>query len=144
MENRVIVENFYKVGVNGVHSINEGDLGWQEANRRDARSDYPETIFRYMVEIAGFNLLFYWIKDRNFYTIETELDPIEVRRISSNPEWDGVYEFQKAGSAAGPSTCSPGEVLAKYDDATLIWGELCINGVPIGKVLEQSFIVEWD
>lgn len=93
----------------------------------------------------GFNILFYWIKDENFYTIETEKDPIEVRRIALDPEWDGKCEFLKAGiDRTGPNTASAGEVLATFTDPTLIWSELKIHGIPIGQVLEESAIITWD
>ena len=33
--------------------------------------------------------MFYYLEDGQFYTIETEKTPIEVRRIFPNPNWDG-------------------------------------------------------
>lgn len=65
------------------------DLGWSDYIKRDAQSDYPETIFRYIVEVEGLNILFYWFKDKNFYSIETGKSPVEVRRLYLNPNWDG-------------------------------------------------------
>ena len=86
---KVIIEKFFNVGTNGDITLREKDLGLQQENLiLDAQSDDPETIFRYYVEIVDLNILFYWVEDRNFYTIETELDPIEVCRIYNNPNWD--------------------------------------------------------
>ena len=34
------------------------DLGWSDYIKRDAQSDYPETIFRYIVEVEGLNIFF--------------------------------------------------------------------------------------
>lgn len=140
----IIIDNFWNVGFNGDKSIAKEELGWSDTIKRDAQSDYPETIFRYIVEIVGLNILFYWLEDRNWYTIETEKDPIEVRRIYSNPNWDGKCEYLKAGLNGYPSTSSAGDVIAIFDDPTKIWNELKINNVPIGEVLENSVITDLD
>lgn len=146
MKSKVLIENFWNVGdANGDKTLREDELGWPQSLKEDAQSDYPERIFRYVIEVVGFNLVFYWIKDRNFYVIETEKTPIEVRRLSPNPRWDGECEFLKVGLLGeGASSCSAGEVLAIFHDEALIWDELKINDVPIGCVLEQSKIVTWD
>ena len=60
MSNEVLIPNFFKVGCNGDKSIRKDDLGWSDSIKRDAQSDYPETIFRYIVEIL-------WTKVRIFY-----------------------------------------------------------------------------
>ena len=145
MKREKIVENFWNVATDGDRALYDDELGWPETLMRDAQSDYPETIFRYVIEVVGFNLLFYWTADRNFYTIETENIPTEVRRIYLNPNWDGRCEFLKSRpDGDGPNTCSPGEVLASFADVTRIWDELRIDGIPIGEVLDNSAIIEWD
>lgn len=141
---KIIKEHFWNTGSNGDVSLKKSDLGWPLSLQRDAQSDYPETIFRYVIEIVGYNLLFYWTKDENFYVIETEKNPIEVRRIGINPEWDGKIELFKADSNDGPNTSSHGELLKAYDDPTSIWGDLRINGVSIGNVIDDSLIITWD
>ena len=146
MSSKVLIENFWNVGdANGDKTLREDELGWPQSLKEDAQSDYSERIFRYVIEEVGFNLVFYWIKDRNFYVIETEKTPIEVRKLYPNPQWDGKCEFLKVGLLGeGASSCSEGEVLATFEDEALIWDELKINDVPIGDVLEQSKIVTWD
>lgn len=143
--NKILIENFFNVGANGDVSLREEDLGWSKSMELDAQSDDPETIFRYVVEIVGFNILFYWTGDRNFYTIETEKDPIEVRRLYANPNWDGKKEYMKAGADGnGPSTCSKGEVIATFTEPSDIWNDLKIKGVSIGDVLKRSVILDLD
>ena len=112
--------------------------------KRDAQSDYPETIFRYIVEVEGLNILFYWFKDKNFYSIETGKSPVEVRRLYLNPNWDGKCEYLKAGIEGSPHTSSAGEILATFDNPTEIWDNLRIDNVPIGEVLENSVITDLD
>lgn len=144
MERKKLIENFWNVGVNGDRDVWEDELGWPQVLKDDAKSDYSETIFRYVVEIGGFNLLFYWLDDGRFYAIETEKTPIEVRRIFLNPKWDGKSIFSRFGTGRGPHSSSAGEVLATFDDPTMIWDNLSINDVPIGRVIERSVIIEWD
>jgi len=143
---KIIIKNFFNVGVNGDIALREKDLGLQQENLiLDAQSDNPETIFRYIVEIVGLNILFYWTEDRNFYTIETELDPIEVRRIYDNPNWNGEREYMKADrNGYGPHTHSAGEVLAIFQEVSDIWEQLKINGTSIGEVLKRSAILDLD
>jgi len=145
MNRKVIKEHFWNTGVNGDVRLTSDNLGWPDMLKEEALSDYPETIFRHCVEIVGFNLLFYWPHDENFYAIETEKDPIEIRRIALDPEWDGKCEFLKAGiNKTGPNTASAGEIIATFDNPTKIWTELKIDGVPISQVLEESAIITWD
>ena len=146
MKSKVLIEDFWNVGdANGDKTLREDELGWPQSLKEDAQSDYSERVFRYVIEEVGFNLVFSWIKDRNFYVIETEKTPVEVRKLYPNPQWDGKYEFLKVGLLGeGASSCSAGEVIATFDDEALIWDELKIDGVPIGDVLEQSKIVTWD
>ena len=145
MEKKHLVKsNFWEAGLYDDPNIYDTDLGWDDYIKKSAQTDYPQYIFRYVVEIVGNNILFYWTKDENFYTIETEKSPIEVRRISLNPNWDGKCEFTKAGTGCGPSTASTGEIIATFESPTQIWDGLKIDGVPIGKVLEQSLIIDLD
>lgn len=83
MDNNVINEHSWNTGVDGYVRLMTDHLGQPDMLNEEAQSDYPETIFRHCVEIVGFNLLFYWTHVENFYAIETEKAPIEVRRIST-------------------------------------------------------------
>ena len=144
MERRILIKNFWRSGNDGDRNLYEDDLGGSDSCRKDARSDYPEYVFRYYVEDVGLNILFYWLEDGNFYTIQTEKVPIEVRRINANPNWDGECELTKADSDIGPTTASDGEIIQTFDDPTQIWSNLLINGIPLEKVLERSVIIEMD
>ena len=90
------------------------------------------------------NILFYWMKDRQWYTIETEKDPIEVRRIYPNPNWDGICEITKSDLNGEPHTSSKGEIIATFESPIEVWGSLRINDVPIGEVLKDSVITDLD
>ena len=145
MERKVIKEHFWNTGVNGDVQLTSDNLGWPEMLKEDAKSDYSEIIFTNCLELVRFTLLFYWTRDENFYTIETEKCPIEVRRIYQDPEWDGKCEFLKAGTEkTGPNTASSGEVIATFEDPTRIWTQLQIDGIPISRIIEESVIITWD
>lgn len=146
MKSKILIENFWNVGdSNDDRTLREDELGWPQSLKADAQSDYSENVFRYVIEVVRFNLVFYWMRDRNFYVIETEKVPVEVRRLYPNPNWDGKYEFLKVGLLGeGASSCSAGEILATFDDEALIWDKLKIDNVPIGEVLEESKIITWD
>lgn len=146
MKSKVLIENFWNVGdASGDKTLREDELGWPQSLKEDAQADYSERVFRYVIEEVGLNLVFYWIIDRNFYVIETEKTPVEVRKLYPNPQWDGKCEFLKVGLLGeGASSCSAGEILATFDDEALSWDELKINGIPIGDVLERSKIITWD
>lgn len=95
------------------------------------------------MEILGLNIVFYWLKDHQWYTIETEKYPIEVRRIYPNPHWDKC-EMTKADLNGEPHTSSKGEIITTFNSPTQVWDELSINNVPIGEVLENSVITDLD
>ena len=143
---KIIKHNFWSFDFagNGDRNLYSDQIGWSDLHKADAKSDYPEYIFKYYIEDMCLNLLFYWLEDERFYTIETELNPIEVRKIYKNPKWNGMYKFEEYGALTGPDTSSPGEIIATFDSPSDLWDKLKINGVSIGKVLENSIIIELD
>lgn len=143
---KIIIPNFFRnidfYGKEGDHALRQSDLFWWKSAMSDAMSDDPETIFRYFIEEVGFNMVFYWVEDGNFYTIETEKFPIEVRRIYKDPDWDGKYVFHSA--VDGTCSCARGEVLFSFQDVTKIWDECVINGKHLSEILPNSAILEMD
>lgn len=144
MEQKVLIPNFFPLEWYGDSCLYATDLGWSETSCLDAQSDNPESVFRYMVEVVGYNVLFFWVVTREWYTIETEKLPVEVRRLYHYEQWDGKYEYRKSGINGEPYTHYPGDVLATFNSPTEIWDNLKIEGVPIGDVLGQSFIAQLD
>ena len=88
MDDEVLISNFFRVGCNGDKTIRKSDLGWGKTIIEDAQSDDPETIFRYIVEIVGLDILFYWMEDRQWYTIETE--KIQLKFVVFTPIRNGT------------------------------------------------------
>lgn len=144
MKQQILIDKFFRPEWTGDAHLYASDLGWDERMYWDAGSDEPERIFHYNVVVVGYNLLFYWVRTGEWYAIETEKRPIEVRMLYRNPSWDGEYEYFKSGVSGSPSTCEPGKILATFDSPTEIWDNLKIEDVPIGEVLAHSLIAQLD
>lgn len=137
----VLVERFFKNSE--PHEIRECDLGWQNRNAIEAHSSIDSVIFDYYVVQVGLNMLFYYIEDGQFYSIETEKEPaIEVRRLYRDPQWDGQYLIWSVKDCA--QTNSPGEILYTINCRSQIRDIVKINGKNLVEVLRRSVIVEMD
>ena len=135
----IIIPNFYRLEP---HELETSDVGWTKSDMSGATTDDPEMLFRYYIDITGFNMAFYYIDDGCFYNIFTEQLPVTVHRMRPNPNWDGKYVIDSV--IGGGSTHATGEVIYSTDDATKIWNELRIGGKSIGEVLKRSVILTLD
>ena len=115
-------------------------IGWNESDALDAASDDSEQIFRYYIEMVGYDIVFYYLDDGCFYCIITELFALLVERRYKNPDWDGKYIIDSALKST--STHDGGEVIYSTEDPAEVWDQLKINGLPIGEVLKRSVILE--
>lgn len=138
---KVLIQNFYKYG--GDHAVYESDLGWQDWAVRDVGYTESSKLFYYYIVEVGLNMLFYYVDDGWFYTIETEKEPnIEVRRIYKDPNWDGEYLTYSVED--GVMTCSDGEILYILHRREDIWDTVKINGKSLEEVLARSVIMDLD
>ena len=141
MENdEILIEYFFESTSD--HHLRKSDLFWGDTAKLDARSDNPETIFRYYIEEVGLNMSFYWMEFNELYIIRTEEYPTPVIRCSIDPNWDGVYELHKFSGWG--ATYGTGEVLCEFEDVSKIWDELTINGKHLSEILPNSVILEMD
>lgn len=136
---KIIIPNFSETEP---HDLFESELGWGDGAADDAHSDDPEAIFRYYIDIVGFNIAFYYVDDGCFYSIFTEEIPINVIRKFKDPNWDGKFIIDSVIGAV--DTYAPGDIIYSTDDASKIWNELKIGGKSIGEVLERSVIMTFD
>lgn len=132
----VVIPNFFRVEP---HELYASNIGWNESDISDARSDDPEQIFRYYIEVVGYNMSFYYLDDGCFYCIVTELFPLMVQRRYKNSDWDGKYIIDSA--IGSTSTHEGGEVIYTTEDPTRVWNELMINDMSIGEVLKRSVVL---
>lgn len=123
--------NFYGEGKH----IYEDQLGWDEDNKKEARSLVSKEIFDFFVVSMGLNLGFYYIDDDTFYGIHSERYPIEVKILPR----DRSEEF--IGWQCEVDTHDDGEIIASFDDEHDIWDNLRINRKTLEEVLERSYIM---
>ena len=111
----VIIPNFYSFEP---HELKASDLGWTKSDIFGAMTDDPEMLFRFYVDITGFNMAFYYVDDGCFYNIFTEQLPVDVHRLLPDPNWDGRYLIDSVIGKA--DTHASGEVIYSTDDASTI------------------------
>ena len=130
----IIIPNFFKFND---HALRRESLHWIKPFMEDARSDDPETIFRFFLEEMGMNLLFFWIEDENFYYIDLEEYPYILERIPVNPEWDGHYMMGKQDYLWGNMAS---EVLCSFEHVHDIWDKARIDGKTLAEILPNCWI----
>ena len=130
-ERKIVLKDFYGEG----RHIYEDQIGWDEQNRRAARSMVSKEIYDFFVTDMGLNLGFYYIDDDTFYGIHRERYPIQVKILPR----DRSEKF--VGWQCEVDTHDDGEVIASFDDEHDIWDNLRINGKTLEEVLERSYIM---
>ena len=128
---KIALKDFYGEG----RHIYEDQIGWDEQNRREARSMVSKEIYDFFVTDMGLNLGFYYIDDDTFYGIHRERYPIQVKILPR----DRSEKF--VGWQCEADTHDDGEVIASFDDENDIWDNLRINGKTLEEVLERSYIM---
>lgn len=104
-------------------------------------SENPEKVFRYNVNEVGMSILFFWTKDMNWYTLDMEKYPAELRRLRKNPNWDGKWVSENV-DCIHPDHHANGDVIMTFDDDSRIWNDLAMNGEHIGQILSESLIYD--
>ena len=136
---KILIPNFWCVGVDGDHALYESDLGWCQRDFDDAMSENPEKVFRYNVNEVGMSILFFWVKDMNWYTLDMEKYPVELRRLRKSPNWDGKWVYENV-DCTYLDHHADGDVIMTFDDDSRIWNDLVINGEHIEQILNESLI----
>lgn len=129
----VVVPDFF--GPN--HPLEAWQLGWQPENRRETKSSVSKKIFNTYVVECHFNIIFYYVKDGNFYGIHAEICPTPVFRFKKEP---GECIYDELGYQ-DTHDYKDGEILYCFNNYSEIWQVVKINGKPLEEVLEDSFIV---
>lgn len=115
--------------------VYEDELGFREVMFKEARTLVPREAFRFHVEKVGLNLTFYYPETDTFYGIHTETIPIKVKILPRHREWSDYIAWQ-----CDNDTHDDGEVIAEFNSASEIWGNLRINGKPFEVVISKSYI----
>lgn len=100
-------------------------LGWQMAEKQEARSYVSKEIFNFEVVLVGLNLAFYYPTNDTYYGLHTEWEPIEFKILPY-----GCIDTHKAG-----------EVLYSFERREDIWDTIKIDGKSFEEVLNNSVIM---
>lgn len=113
----------------------EDRLGWQDAERNEARSKVSKAIFEMEVVKTGLNMTFYYVDNDTYYGIHTEEVPIKVKILPRANEPYIEWQCQA-------DTHEDGQVIAEFPRAKDIWDNLKIDGKSLEEVLERSVIMK--
>lgn len=132
-DHTVVVPEFFGKGKH----LEVWQLGWQPENRREVKSSVSKKIFNTYVNECHFNIIFYYVKDGNFYGIHAEECPTPVFRFKKEV---GQYIYDQLGDQ-DTHDYSDGEILYNVPCDQKIWDVVRIDGKPLEEVLQDSYIV---
>lgn len=112
-------------------------LGWQPEHRRETKTSVSEKIFNTYVEECHFNIIFYYIKDGNFYGIHSENCPRPVFKFQKTPANYLIYAIDNQDTHDYES----GELLYMVPCDQKVWDVVKIDGKSLEEVLQDSYIV---
>ena len=129
----VVIPNFFGEGKN----LEMWQLGWQPENRRETKSSVSKKIFQTYVEEGGFNMIFYYVRDENFYGIHAENCPIPVFRFKKELSTYPIYAIEDQDTHDYYS----GDILYMIPCDESVWDTVKIDGRSLEEVLQESYIV---
>ena len=129
---KIAIKDFYGPG----ESIYADQLGWQEADKKEARSLVSKEIWDYFICLVGLNISFYYPENDTFYGLHTEEIPYTLYKLPRCRECDSYPGNQCSGD-----THEKGEVVYQTTDRNTIWNDIKIDGHSLEYVLNHSYII---
>lgn len=129
----VVIPNFFGEGKN----LEMWQLGWQPENRRETKSSVSKKIFQTYVEEGGFNIIFYYVFDGNFYGIHAENCPVPVFRFKKEQSVYPIYAIENQDT----HDYTKGEILYMVPCDESVWDTVKIDGKSLEEVIQDSYIV---
>lgn len=130
---QVIVRDFFGPNEN----LEAWQLGWQPENRREAKSSVSKKIFNTYVQEGHYNIIFYYVKDDNFYGIHAEECPTPVFRFKKESANYKIFEIANQDT----HDYDEGEILYMVSCDEKIWDVVKVDGKSLEEVLQDSYIV---
>lgn len=87
-DHTVVVKDFFGKDQN----LEAYQLGWDLDTKVEAKSSVSRKIFEYFVEELQRNLIFYYVKDGNFYGIHSENCPTPVFIFKKDKSEDFIFD----------------------------------------------------
>lgn len=132
-DHTVVIKDFFGKEQN----LEAYQLGWDLDTKVEAKSSVSRKIFEYFVEELQRNLIFYYVKDGNFYGIHSENCPTPVFIFKKDESEDYIFD-QLVGDT---HDYDKGEILYMVPCDEKIWDVVKIDGKPLEEVLQDSYIV---
>ena len=129
----IIIPDFFGMG----QPLLSTQLGWTIEQKKEAKSSVSRKIFDYFVERLQRNLIFYYVKDGNFYGIHSENCPTPVFIFKKDKSEDSTFD-QLVGDT---HDYDEGEILYMVPCDEKIWDVVKIDGKSLEEVLQDSYIV---
>lgn len=119
--------------------IYEDELGWQECDKKEARSLVSKEIWDYFICVVGLNISFYFPENDTFYGLHTEEIPYTLYNLPRDRKCDPYPGNQCSGD-----THEHGELVYQTNDRNEIWDNVRINGHNLEYVINHSYILKLD
>lgn len=132
---RIAIRDFYGPGEN----IYIDQLGWQNADKKEARSLISKEIWEYFVCQVGLNISFYFPENDTFYGLHTEEIPYTLYKLPRNCKLSPYIGCQCTGD-----THEKGEIVYEFRTREEIWDAVRIEGHSFEYVLNHSYIIKLD
>lgn len=130
---RIAIPDFYGTGEN----IYIDQLGWQSAEKKEARSLISKEIWEYFICIVGLNISFYFPENDTFYGLHTEEIPYTLYKLPRNKNVSPYIGFQCSGD-----THEYGEIVFESQEREKLWDRIRIDGHTLEYVLNHSYILK--
>ncbi|MDE7442390.1 MAG: hypothetical protein K2M69_09535 [Muribaculaceae bacterium] len=135
VQRRIAIPNFY--GEN--EPIYKDQLGWQEAEKKEAGSLVSKEIWDYFVCLVGLNISFYFPENDTYYGLHTEEVPYTLYELPRDKSRSPYIGLQCSGD-----THEKGKPLFEAENREDLWNGIRIDGHSLEYVLNHSYILKLD
>lgn len=132
-DHSVVVNDFFGEGQN----LEVWQLGWDIDAKIEAKTSVSRKLFEYYVEEQRRNLIFYYVKDGNFYGIHSEDCPTPVFIFKK----DQSEKYPIDQLVGDTHDYAEGEILYNIPCDQKVWDAVKIDGKSLEEVLQDSYIV---
>ncbi len=101
------------------------------------KTSVSKKIFHAYIEVGHYNMIFYYVKDGNFYGIHAENCPIPVFRLKKKASRYPIYQIEDQDT----HDYMDGEILCMIPCDESVWDNVRIDGKSLEEVLQYSYIV---
>lgn len=133
-DHTVVVKDFFEEGKN----LEAWQLGWQADNKMETKSSVSRKIFETYIDDLGMNIVFFYLRDRNFYGIHSEECPTPIFRFKKDLSKPFIYDQLGDGDT---HNYEEEEILYMIPCDQKIWDVVKIDGKSLEEVLQNSYIV---